>query len=36
MLLILSFAFLVAGSVMLYLELSSYGPYPWWNTAGAR
>lgn len=31
MMLILSFAALVTGSVVLYLHLSDYGEYPWWE-----
>jgi hypothetical protein len=35
MMLILSFFALVIGSVLLYLELTQYGDYPWWVTSGA-
>ena len=32
--LILSFLALTTGAILLYMELSKYGPYPWWG-AGA-
>ena len=32
MMLIIAFFALVTACVLLLLELSDYGPYPWWNT----
>ncbi len=29
--LILSFLALTIGSILLYMELSKYGSYPWWS-----
>lgn len=30
--LILSFLFLTIGTIMLWMELSRFGDYPWWKT----
>ena len=29
--LILAFLALTTGSILLYMELTKYGPYPWWG-----
>ena len=31
--LVISFIAVLIGCILLYLELSRYGSYPWWNTA---
>jgi hypothetical protein len=32
--LILAFLALTTGSILLYMELSQYGTFPYWNTTG--
>jgi len=32
--LILAFLALVTSCILLYMELTQFGNYPWWNTSG--
>ncbi len=36
MMLLIAFAALTIGCILLWLELNEYGTYPWWNTTGAK
>jgi hypothetical protein len=36
MMLILSFIALVTACILMYMELQSYGTYPWWKTDRAK
>jgi hypothetical protein len=32
--LILAFLAIVTACILLYMELTQFGNYPWWNTSG--
>ena len=34
--LILAFLAIVTSCILLYMELTQYGSYPWWNTSAVR